>query len=657
MKITILRRHRLFIALAMFLALAGQTSLIRAQGTAFTYQGRLNANGITASGLYDFRFRLAQDPLGNNYLGEPYLTNGLPVTNGLFTTTIDFGPGTFTGSNYWLEVDVRTNSPGGTIDYTALYPLSVVTPTPYAIFANSASNLLGAIPLGQLPGTVVTQNENVTLGGVTTLGAVTIGGGLILPMPAVINTDDGNSLLYADDMENFFAGQSAGNLTTVNMGAYYNTAAGADALTANTSGVENIAVGTYALNANTTGNYNTALGVQAMRSNTNGSDNTAIGNLALAANTSGYENTAVGDGAMAANTNAVEDTALGASALYANTSGSYNVAVGYTALTFNTSGYQNTAVGNGALFYNTNGDYNTAVGYTAMQDNASGNENVAEGYGALFNNVSGSDNTASGGNALFANISGNNNEAYGYGSLGSLTNGSDNSAYGSESLYTLKNGNANVAVGDSSLESIPSGNDNTAVGYYAFLGLTNGSSNIALGYDAGFYLHQGSGDIYIGNDAATTNSETNIIRIGEAQTKTYLVGTVYANTVALTSDRNAKENFTAINVSDILAKIAALPVTRWNYKTDSHAEQHIGPMAQDFQAAFQLSADDKHISVVDEGGVALAAIQGLNRKLDQKDAEIQALKQQNDSLATRLASLEQTVQALAANPKTANAEP
>jgi len=178
-----------------------------------------------------------------------------------------------------------------------------------------------------------------------------------------------------------------------------------------------------------------------------------------------------------------------------------------------------------------------------------------------------------------------------------------------------------------------------------------------LGYDAGFYLHQGSGDIYIGNDAATTNSETNIIRIGEAQTKTYLVGTVYANTVALTSDRNAKENFTAINVSDILAKIAALPVTRWNYKTDSHAEQHIGPMAQDFQAAFQLSADDKHISVVDEGGVALAAIQGLNRKLDQKDAEIQALKQQNDSLATRLASLEQTVQALAANPKTANAEP
>jgi hypothetical protein len=57
-------------------------------------------------------------------------------------------------------------------------------------------------------------------------------------------------------------------------------------------------------------------------------------------------------------------------------------------------------------------------------------------------------------------------------------------------------------------------------------------------------------------------------------------------------------------------------------------------MAQDFHAAFGLNgADDKHISVVDEGVVALAAIQGLNQKLDEKAAEIQTLKQQNDSLA------------------------
>ena len=106
----------------------------------------------------------------------------------------------------------------------------------------------------------------------------------------------------------------------------------------------------------------------------------------------------------------------------------------------------------------------------------------------------------------------------------------------------------------------------------------------------------------------------------------------------------------------VLAKVAALPVTQWNYKTDRQDVQHIGPMAQDFQAAFGLDGtDDKHISVVDEGGVALAAIQGLNQKLEEtgralraKDGEIQTLKQQNDSLAERLNELEATVKQLAA---------
>jgi hypothetical protein len=62
-------------------------------------------------------------------------------------------------------------------------------------------------------------------------------------------------------------------------------------------------------------------------------------------------------------------------------------------------------------------------------------------------------------------------------------------------------------------------------------------------------------------------------------------------------------------------------------------------MAQDFQAAFQLSADDRHISVVDEGGVALAAIQGLNQKLDEKDAEIKNLEKKLDALQAMVKQL------------------
>ena len=120
------------------------------QGTAFTYQGRLNDGGNPAHGTYDFRFKLFLDPDGNTQAGSTLLTNGVSVTNGLILTTLDFGPGFFNGSNYWLEVDVRTSGGGG---YSNLNPLQPLLPTPYAIFANTASNLSGTIASAGLAGT------------------------------------------------------------------------------------------------------------------------------------------------------------------------------------------------------------------------------------------------------------------------------------------------------------------------------------------------------------------------------------------------------------------------------------------------------------------------------------------------------------------------
>ena len=153
--------------------------------------------------------------------------------------------------------------------------------------------------------------------------------------------------------------------------------------------------------------------------------------------------------------------------------------------------------------------------------------------------------------------------------------------------------------------------------------------------------------------AAATNlgnsTESGIIRIGTqgTQTATYLAGMVYANGVALTSDRNTKENFARINPQEMLAKVTALPLTEWHYKTDSKTEQHIGPMAQDFQAVFGLNGgDDKHISVVDENGVALAAIQGLNQKLEVMRAEAKAKDAEIDSLKQSVAELKAMVENL-----------
>jgi len=112
------------------------------------------------------------------------------------------------------------------------------------------------------------------------------------------------------------------------------------------------------------------------------------------------------------------------------------------------------------------------------------------------------------------------------------------------------------------------------------------------------------------------------------------------------SDRNAKQDFAPISPAQMLDKVAQLPVSEWSYKEDPQT-RHVGPVAQDFYSVFNIGTDDKHIAPIDEGGVALAAIQGLNQKLTEKNADILQLKRQNDSLANRLKELEQLVQSLA----------
>src|SRR6476619_390752 len=95
------------LALALLLTLNLQLSIAFAQGTAFTYQGRLNDGASLANGRYDLQFIL----FNVNQFGfpvGPILTNAnLVVNSGLFTTTLDFGAGVFSGSNYWLEISVR----------------------------------------------------------------------------------------------------------------------------------------------------------------------------------------------------------------------------------------------------------------------------------------------------------------------------------------------------------------------------------------------------------------------------------------------------------------------------------------------------------------------------------------------------------------------
>jgi hypothetical protein len=111
------------------------------------------------------------------------------------------------------------------------------------------------------------------------------------------------------------------------------------------------------------------------------------------------------------------------------------------------------------------------------------------------------------------------------------------------------------------------------------------------------------------------------------------------------SDRTAKKNFQPVNTVVVLDKLAAIPIQQWNYKWEQDSDvPNIGPMAQDFKAAFFPGRDDKNITTLEYDGVELAAIQGLNQKLNEKDAEIQALKQS-------VAELKETLTQLTQQPK------
>ncbi|MBB1439400.1 tail fiber domain-containing protein [Shewanella sp. SG41-4] len=110
-------------------------------------------------------------------------------------------------------------------------------------------------------------------------------------------------------------------------------------------------------------------------------------------------------------------------------------------------------------------------------------------------------------------------------------------------------------------------------------------------------------------------------------------GTVTANNVLLTSDVNKKENFQTINGTEILGAISKLAISKWNYKSQSVSEQHIGPMAQDFYKLFGLGGnDDKHISAIDSAGISLAAIQALYDLNMKKDQQIEELSKRISDL-------------------------
>jgi hypothetical protein len=147
-------------------------------------------------------------------------------------------------------------------------------------------------------------------------------------------------------------------------------------------------------------------------------------------------------------------------------------------------------------------------------------------------------------------------------------------------------------------------------------------------------------DEFVINDPFSPGREMYLDQFGNA----IFEGSVSATGFFTPSDRNMKDNIEPLDGREMLNKVMDLPISRWNYKDDSEKQEHIGPMGQDFQKIFALGPDDRHISVADATGVALAAIKGLNEVVREKNDQLAEVVREKDAkiveLEERLSVLE-----------------
>ena len=388
------RRYAMLIALAMLSTFNLQLSTASAQDTAFSYQGRLNDGGAPANGSYDLAFTLYDSTnVPGNVIAGPVTNSAVSVTNGLFTTTVDFG-NVFTGGSNWLQIAVSTN---GANAFSPLSPRQQLTPVPYAEFASSVSGL-NIQPNGTSPNVILGYSGNYLAGGV--FGTAIGGGGAA----GLTNSVVGN-----------FGTVGGGEGNTVGTGAFVGGGEHNQATTTATTvggGVGNTASGIYAFVGG-------------------GEANTAGGNFSMAGG--GYNNTASGSGAF------IGGGGFDGSLFAGNTaSGNASVVAGGVS---NQATNSYATVGGG--HNNVAGDLDATVGggtgNTANAPNATvsgGTGNTANGGDATVSGGSG--NTAGGGDATVAGGFGN----IANGNLATVAGGAGNNASGTFSFAAGHNAQA-----------------------------------------------------------------------------------------------------------------------------------------------------------------------------------------------------------------------
>lgn len=300
--------------------------------------------------------------------------------------------------------------------------------------------------------------------------------------------------------------------------------------------------------------------------------------------------------------------------------------------------------GSAAFGLNTraSGNYSFAAGQATT---ASGDESVALGNSA----------TASADRAFAFNGTASAVGAVAIGSGAQATNddalamGPSSIAGGLASIVlgpSIANGSFGVAIG---LQNSASGNFSVAIGKNARTANRQGSVVLGDGC-AGF----SSDSVY-----PTANNQVVMRGCGGVKVFTNQGLTSGVELAAggsgwsAVSDRSRKENFLGLDGEDVLARLRSVPVTSWNYISQERSIRHMGPMAQDFYAAFGLGENELMINSVDMDGVNLAAVHALTARTDALQAENATLRQENAEMRARL----ERIEALLAGQGIAPAQP
>lgn len=296
------------------------------------------------------------------------------------------------------------------------------------------------------------------------------------------------------------------------------------------------------------------------------------------------------------------------------------------------------------------GDYSTVAGghgnavASQMGFVGGGERNFADGYAAVV--AGGTASLAKGDNSSVAGGGGN----FASGPYSFVGGGGPNFSTGQNA--TIAGGGLNTASG--SYATIPGGYANQASGSYSFSagfnGTASGENSFALGTRAKASHHYSF--VWGGSPDVDTNTLATGDFVVYAPTAVRLfAGPPGSGGCTLTSgsgwacasDRELKENIQPADTRELLNRIASLPVSTWNMKGATGIRQ-IGPMAQDFRAAFGFGADDKTITTTDAQGVAFAAIQGLYHLFKDSMAEKESQIARQDE---RIRALEKTLEKLA----------